>query len=112
MSIVGPNRKISINRLITSGGKDGYTDPDIYTDVSAYIERIDPKLAAILDGGGVFATHQGFISENIDVIISDRVTDDRGKVYTIQGVIPYEDNYEAGSYSNHTELILVEDNGN
>lgn len=106
-SLLGSNSTISVKRLQNVSDKYDYPTGDIYTDIPAYIERLDPNVAAILDSPAVFETYNCFIPEGFDVRIKDQVTDNRGNIYNVRGVSVFEDNTEIGSMSNHTELIIV-----
>lgn len=108
MILGAANTAISVYRYVVSSNKRTYGGTPIATGIDAFLEPIDPKLAAVIDAGATWQTFTCIIQSGVDIKINDKVVDTDGNEYIVQGLQDFSNNNEAGPLlSNQIELILV-----
>jgi hypothetical protein len=70
-----------------------------------YLEKIQPELAGMWDGGGAYQVYKLYTDDVLDIEETDKVTDDRGITYIVKGVQHYAYNTDV---RNHTEIVMLE----
>ena len=76
------NHIVSISRLVETAGEKEYTST-VHTGLNVYIEPIQESVWIALDGEGAFNTFRLF-SDNVNILIWDKVTDEDSIVYIVK----------------------------
>lgn len=107
--------KFGINAVVTITGltkpsdtnedQNSWTTGVKATGLEAYIEQLDPKVAVIFSGENAFKTYQMFLGVPAPIADGDKVTDDQGREFMVQGVQKYINNREI---PNHLEVMMVQ----
>lgn len=90
--MIGSNNVISTKRLQTAANKETYSGSSNLSGIDCYIERAKPEIALTYEDIPGYKIYSMFIEGNVDIIISDQVTDSQGNVYIVKDVAEYDNN--------------------
>lgn len=98
----GANSLITTQRLESDGeGKDQYGS-NILSSREAYIEPLSAQAAKNYAEYDMNMLHLMVCDDVVDILISDRVTDDDGVTYKVIGV----QSFKGGEIPSHTEVVM------
>lgn len=104
----GNNAVIEVTGLTrpadTSESQESWTTGVKITGLSCYLEQVDPKIASIFSGENAFKTFQILTNEILDIKETDKVTDDKGRTFTVQGVQTFKGDQDV---PDHMEIMIV-----
>ena len=100
---IGTNAVISTYRLTEASDKHTYSGTATLTNVEAYIEQTDPKVAAIFGDAVMFKSFTMILDGTPDVKEYDKVVDNDGDTYIAYGVRKLGKNTDV---PNQTEILM------
>lgn len=89
----------------TTENQNSWTTGVKLTGLSCYLEQVDPKIAMIFDGENAFKMFQILTNEIVDIKETDKVTDDKGRTFTVQGVQSFRGDRDV---PDHMEIMIVQ----
>ena len=102
--MIGENNVISTYRLETTSSKDTYSSTANLSSLGCYLEPVSPEIAVIYGDENAYTTYKCYIDEPQDIKVSDKVIDQNGDEFIVQGVQIFQGNTDV---PNHTEIIIV-----
>ena len=101
--MIGANETVSTQRRSSSAtGKKLWTGVAVLTDLSVYLENIDPDKALSISGQFTFDMYQLFADGVLDIEDGDIVTDSQSREFTVKGVQKFPND----EIPAHTEATL------
>lgn len=102
--MIGANNTVDVYALVDTSGKFEYSGTALFESLSVYIEKVDPKLAAIVDGQNVFNTYSMIVEDELSWETDYKVVDAQGNEYKVTGFQDFTNNTDV---PNHVEVTMV-----
>lgn len=100
--MMGSNAICNVYRFVKSGGKDSYESNAVISSEPAYIEPLNPQMALTFNEQNAYRMYRIFFDGKLDVRITDKITDNDGREFVVEGTEPFINNTDTGDITRLT----------